>query len=117
MQKNLQELSNDKNEMIVNGQIIDAAEKHFASNIKVLDFDGSAIEGKQANIKRLNEFVGAIQKVNEIVLRHSASCDNTSFAEYVFSFEMKDGSTIYWHEIIRSIWENGQIVEEQYFKA
>lgn len=117
MEKNIQELSNAKNEMVTSGQIIDAAEKYFASNIKTIDFDGTVTEGKQATMKKLNDFTGSIQKVNEIVLHRSASYDNVSFSEYIFSFEMKDGSKIYWHEIIRSLWENGQIVEEQYFKG
>jgi len=116
MEKNLQKLSDAKNEMVTNGQIIDAAEKYFASNIKTIDFDG-VTEGKQATMKKLNDFVGSIQKVNEIALRRSASYDNVSFSEYIFSFEMKDGSKIYWHEVIRALWENGQIVEEQYFKG
>jgi hypothetical protein len=117
MEKNLQERSNTKNEMVANGQIIDAAERYFASNIRTIDFDGTVTEGKQATMKKLNDFVGAIQKVNEIALHRSASWDNASFSEYIFSFEMKDGSQIYWHEVIRSLWENGQIVEEQYFKG
>ena len=117
MQKNLQELSNEKNEMVTSGQIIDAAEKYFASNIKTIDFDGTVTEGKQATMKKLHDFVGAIQKVNEITRHRSASYDSASFSEYIFSFEMKDGSKIYWHETIRSLWENGQIVEEQYFKG
>ena len=117
MEKNLQELSNAKNEMVTKGQIIDAAEKYFASNIKTIDFDGTVTEGKQATMKKMNDFVSFIQMVNEITLHRSASYDNASFSEYIFSFEMKDGSKIYWHEIIRSLWENGQIVEEQYFKG
>lgn len=117
MEKELQELSNAKNEMITKGQIIDAAEKFFASNIKTIDFDGTVTEGKQAAMKKLNGFVDFIQTVNEITLYRSASYNDTSFSEYVFSFEMKDGSKIYWHEIIRSLWENGQIVEERYFKG
>ena len=117
MEKNLQELSNAKNEMVTSGQIIDAAKKYFASNIKTIDFDGTVTEGKEAVMKKLNEFVGSIQQVNEIALHRAASYDNASFSEYIFSFEMKDGSKIYWHEIIRSLWENGQIVEEQYFKG
>ena len=117
METNLQELSNAKNKMVTSGQIIDAAEKYFASNIKTIDFDGTVTEGKQTTMNKLNDFVGSIQKVNEIALRRSVSDDNVSFSEYIFSFEMKDGSKIYWHEIIRSLWEGGQIVEEQYFKG
>lgn len=117
MEKNLQELSNAKNELVTKGQIIDAAEMYFAANIKTVDFDGTVTEGKQAIMKKLDNFVGSIQKVNEIALRRSVSDDNVSFSEYIFNFEMKDGSQILWHEIIRSLWENGQIVEEQYFEG
>ncbi len=117
MKENLEELTNGKNEMITSGQIIEAAEKYFAPHVKTIDFDGTVTEGKKETLKKLNSFVGAIQNVNEITLHRSVSCDNASFSEYVFSFEMKDGSNIYWHEIIRSIWENGQIVTEQYFKG
>jgi hypothetical protein len=117
MEKNLQELSNAKNEKVTNGHIIDAAERYFAPNIRTIDTDGTVTEGKQATMKKLNDFVGSIQTVNKISLNRSASYGNASFSEYVFSFEMKNGSRIYWHEIIRSLWENGQIVEEQYFKG
>ena len=117
MKKTLQELSNTKNEMVAKGQIIDAAEQYFASNIKTIDFDGTVTEGKQTTMNKLNDFVGSIQKVNEITLHRSALGNNVSFSEYTFSFEMKDGSKIYWHEIILSLWENGQIVEERYFKG
>ncbi|HEX5555416.1 MAG TPA: hypothetical protein VFX43_19405 [Chitinophagaceae bacterium] len=117
MEKNLQKLSNGKDEMVSKGQILDAAEKYFASTIKTIDFDGTVTEGKQAAMKKLTAFVGSIQKVNEISLLRSATDNNASFSEYIFSFEMEDGSKIYWHEIIRSLWENEQIIEEQYFTA
>ena len=117
MEKNLQELSNAKNEMVTSGQIIEAAEKYFAANIKTIDFDGTITEGKQVAMKKLNDFVGSIKKVNEITLIHSSANRHASFAEYIFSFEMKDGTRIYWPEIIRALWENGQIVEERYFKG
>lgn len=117
MENNLQELSNAKDALVANGQIIDAAEKYFAANVKTIDFDGSRTAGKEETMERLQNFVGSIQKVNEITLHRSAADNNVSFSEYIFSFEMKDGSKIYWHEIIRALWENGKIVEEQYFQA
>ena len=56
----------------------------------------------------------------DLVINATVSNDssgNVSFAEFTFDFDMKDGSKILWHEIIRSVWENGLIVEEQYFKS
>ena len=117
MEMNLQQLPDAMNEMITNGQLIDAAEKYYASNIKTIEFDGTVTEGKQAAMKKLNDFVNSIQKVNKIELRRSVSGDNASFSEYILDFDMKDGSNVYLHEIIRSLWENGQVTEERYFKG
>ena len=117
MEKDLQELLAAKNELVKNGQILDAAEKYFAATITTIDFDGTVTEGKQSTTEKLNTFVGSIQKVNEITLHRTAADNDVTFAEYTFSFEMKDGSKIYWHEVIRSLWKNGQITEEQYFKG
>ena len=117
MKKNLQELSGNMNEMVTNGQLVDAAEKYYASNIRTIEFDGRATEGKQAAMKKLTDFVDAIQKVKEITLLRSASDDNASFSEYILDIDMKDGSNLYLHEIVRSLWENGQVVEERYFKG
>ena len=117
MQKNLQELSNAMNEMVKNGKLIDAAEKYYAPNIRTVEFDGRVTDGRQAAMKKLTDFVGSIQKVKEITLLRSAAGDNASFSEFILDLEMKDGSGIYLHEIVRSLWENGQIVEERYFKG
>ncbi|MBO9153514.1 hypothetical protein ACFOTA_14935 [Chitinophaga sp. GCM10012297] len=117
MQKDLQELSANMNEMVVKGQLVDAAEKYYASNIRTVEFDGTITEGRPAAMKKLNEFVGSIKKVKEITFLRSAVDDNASFSEYILSFEMTDGSEVYLHEIVRSLWENGQVVEERYFKG
>jgi len=37
-------------------------------------------------------------------------------SEFHFNFEMKDGSEVDWHEIIRRNWKEGKVVEEQYFQ-
>lgn len=119
MKHNIQELLAAKDELVAKGEIIEAAEKYFAPNIKTIDFDGSVTEGKKATMEKLEKFVGSIQKVNEITLihAHGVAQDNISFSEYIFSFEMKDGTKNYWHEIIHCQWVDGLIVEEQYFKG
>ena len=103
--------------MVTNGQLVDAAEKYYASNIRTMEFDGRTTEGKQAAMKKLADFVDSIQKVKEITLLRSAFDDNASFSEYILDIDMKDGSNLYLREIVRSLWENGQVVEERYFKG
>jgi len=55
--------------------------------------------------------------VNGIHHHHSVSNGDVSMSEYTFDFDMKDGSKILWHEVLRRVWSNGKVVEEQYFKA
>lgn len=117
MEKNLQELVNAMNGMILSGQLIDAAEKYYASTIRTIEYDGSVTEGKQAALTKLTDFVNSIDKVKEITFLRSAVDNNVSFSEYILDFDMKDGSNIYLHEIIRSLWEKGQVIEERYFKG
>ena len=118
MENSLNEIFSAKNEMVRKGQIVEATEKYFATNVKTIDFDAAApIVGKEAELAKMRGFAGAIAKVNGITLHHSSITGNVSFAEFTFDFDMKDGSKILWHEILRSVWENGLIVEERYFKS
>ena len=117
MEKDLRELSDAMNEMVVKGQLVEAAEKYYAPNIRTVEFDGRLTEGRDAAMKKLREFVDSIKSVKEITLLRSAVDDNASFSEYILSLEMKDGSDIYLHETVRSLWENGQVTEERYFKG
>jgi hypothetical protein len=117
MEQSLNEIFSAKNEMVKKGQIVEATEKYFAATAKTLDFDGTVTKDKAEMVNKMKGFAGAIAKVNGITLHHASISDNVSFAEFTFDFDMKDGSKILWHEILRSVWENGLIVEEQYFKS
>ena len=117
MEHKLSDLVSAKNEMILKGQIVEAVEKHFASDAVTMDFDGTATKSKAELVDKMKGFTGAIAKVNGIKLHHSATEGNVSLSEFTFNFEMKDGSKILWHEVIRAVWKDGKIVDEEYFKG
>lgn len=102
--------------MVSKGQIVEAIDKFFASDSLTTDFDGTITKAKAETMAKLSGFVGAIQKVNGITLHHSIAGEDFSMSEFTFDFDMKDGSKILWHEIIRRKWKNGKVVNEQYFK-
>ena len=85
--------------------------------IAFFDFDGTITNGKSEMIAKMQSFASAIAKVNSIALHHASLNEDISFAEFTFDFDMKDGSKVLWHEILRTIWQNGKIIEEQYFSA
>ena len=116
MELNLNQALLAKNEMVQKGQIVEATEQFFASEATTKDFDGTVTKSKEEMIAKMKGFAGAIKAVNGITLHFTALQGNVSFSEFTFDFDMQDGSKILWHEIIRSVWEHGKIVEEQYFK-
>lgn len=60
-------------------------------------------------------FTQDIVHVNAITLHNVAINGNISFNEFTFDLEMKFGNKVYWHEIIKRVWQDGKVLEEQYF--
>jgi hypothetical protein len=102
--------------MVSKGQILEAIEKFFAGNVDTIEVGGALTKTKNEKIGNLKTFLGGIQNVNGITVHHSAAGENVSFTEYTFDFDMKDGSKILWHEVIRRVWADGKVVHEQYFQ-
>jgi hypothetical protein len=102
--------------MILQGRFAEANEEFYAENTKTIDFTGVRTNSKTEHTQAMNDFLGTIAKVNEVTLLRTAIGEDFTFGEYIFSFDLKDGSKIYWHEICLSKWKDGLVVEEQYFK-
>jgi hypothetical protein len=117
MSQKLTDLFNEKNALILKGEMMEANEEFYASNAKTIDFNGMIANGKEEHKQTRKNFLSTIAKVNQIKLLKTAVGEDVTFAEFIFDFDMKDGSTIYWHEIIKSQWKDGLVVEEQYFKG
>ena len=112
---NVAHLNSELNAIVLKGDMITAVTQFFADNCKTIDHDGTIINSKPDHLKKMEGFLGGIAKVNGITLHHEASSDDVSFSEFTFDFDMKDGSKILWHEVLRRIWKDGKIVEESYF--
>ncbi len=104
--------------IVSQGAIVDAVKEFFADNANTSDYGSGGTSGKKEMVSKMEGFAGAIAKVNGITHHYSIVDGNVSASEFTFDFDMKDGSKIYWHEIIRRIWnEDGKVVHEEYFNA
>ena len=104
--------------MVSQGAIVEAIKEFMADNVTTSDYGKSATGNKAEMVTKHEGFAGSIAKVNGITQHHSLTEGNVSASEFTFDFDMKDGSKIYWHEIIRRIWnDEGKVVQEQYFNA
>lgn len=104
--------------MVAQGAIVDAVKIFFADNAATSDYNNVSTSDKSMMIEKMEGFVGAIAKVNGITHHHSITEKNLSASEFTFDFDMKDGSKILWHEVIRRKWNaDGKVVAEEYFQA
>lgn len=105
--------------IVSTGAVVEAVKQFFAENANTSDHgQGGTTTGKDEMIAKMEGFAGAIVKVNGITLHHSIVDGHVSASEFTFDFDMADGSKIYWHEIIRRIWnDEGKVIQEEYFNA
>ncbi len=116
---NIKEQVQKMDSVVSTGAVVDAVKVFFADNASTSDHgEGGITADKAAMVRKMEGFAGAIAKVNGITLHHSIVEENVSASEFTFDFDMKDGSQIYWHEIIRRIWNSeGKVIQEEYFNA
>lgn len=112
----IKKLNTELDAIVSKGDMIAAVSGYFADNAVTTDHDGTVINTKAGHLAKMESFLGGIAKVNGITFHASAAEGNVSFSEFTFDFDMKDGSKILWHEILRREWNNGKIVTEKYFK-
>lgn len=104
--------------IVTKGAIVDAVTEFFADAAVTSDYGDGGTNGKAEMVSKMEGFAGAIAAVNGITHHHSIVDGNVSASEFTFDFDMKDGSKIYWHEIIRRVWnDEGRVIQEEYFNA
>lgn len=104
--------------LVSTGAIVEAVDQFFADDATTADYNDGRTNGKPEMLQKMEGFANSIARVNGIEHHHSIVDGNVSASEFTFDFDMKDCSKIYWHEIIRRVWnEQGQVIQEEYFNA
>ena len=115
---NIKNQVSEMDAMVSQGAIVDAVKKYFSESANTSDYNDVTTSGKSQMVNKMEGFVGAIAKVNGITHHRTLVEGNLSASEFTFDFDMKDGSKILWHEIIRRIWnDEGRVINEEYFQA
>lgn len=115
---NLKDQVQKMDDMVKQGAIVDAVKTFFSDDASTSDYGDLNTSGKSQMVEKMEGFTGGIAKVNGIQHHHSIVGDGVSASEFTFDFDMKDGSKILWHEIIRRVWnDQGKVIQEEYFNA
>ncbi|WP_298545918.1 hypothetical protein [uncultured Aquimarina sp.] len=111
-------LATEMDSIVAKGAIVDAVKQFFAQNATTSDYNNVTTNDKAQMVEKMEGFANSIKKVNGITLHHTIVDGNVSASEFTFDFDMADNSSIYWHEIIRRVWNNeGKVIQEEYFNA
>ena len=113
----LNNLVQEMDALVSQGDMVNAIDKFFSDDAQTSDYSEVQTSGKSQMIEKMNGFLGAIANVNGITHHRTIVDGDASASEFTFDFDMKDGSKIYWHEIIRRVWSDGKVVQEEYFDA
>ena len=108
----------DLNHQILNGQILPAFEQYYAEDVVMTDQGQPPRTGKSVNreyeeafVNGLTEFRGA--EVKSVAVDEQA---NKAFVEWHFDFTHKDYGDQKYDQVAVQTWDDGQIVEERFYK-
>ncbi len=105
------------NELIDNGQILEAFETYVAEDVVMDDQleDDGPWEGKEANREREKEFVNFIDEVHNVELHDEAVEGDVSFSEWTYHVTFKNGDVMDRRQIERRKWEDGEVTDVMFF--
>lgn len=105
------------NQMILEGQALDAFEKYYADDIVMYEADQPPRKGKAINRQFEQEFFGAIAEFHGAELHGSAVQGDHSYSEWTFDFTLKDGTRVTNRQVAAREWRDGKVVSERFYKA
>lgn len=112
---NIKEKVDDLNKMILNGQNMEAFEKHYHDEVTMQENNGSPTTGKMANRERELQSMTAVDQFHGAELKSVLVGDNLSMCEWAFDMTYKGGHRIKIQQVAVQKWKDGKIIYEQFY--
>ena len=85
---NIKERVQEMDALVSKGAIVDAVQEFFYDKSNTSDYSNGKTSGKPEMVAKMQEFTGAIAKVNGITHHHTIVDKNVSASEFTFDFDM-----------------------------
>ncbi|WP_157637720.1 nuclear transport factor 2 family protein [Flexithrix dorotheae] len=112
---NVKEQVNELNQMILEGNILEAFDKFYDESVKMQENDQPATEGKSACRKNEEAFVSSITEFRGAEVKNVIAGDNISVVEWHFDYDHKDWGTRKYDQVAVQNWKDGKIINERFF--
>jgi hypothetical protein len=101
------------------GQAIEAMKKHYSNDVTMIESDGSATTGLEANLKREEEFFASITTMRSMTIDDTFVYSNPVTEESIvvttssMDFDI-NGQPIKGQQVSITHWENDKVMREQF---
>ncbi|MBU6340485.1 MAG: DUF4332 domain-containing protein [Bacteroidetes bacterium] len=110
----LKQLLEAVDNQVLAGDIIGAFDQFAADHCITMSTPQDKTSSKAQKMDALRWFFENIESINRIERTATQIIGNVTESEFVFDFTARQGNPMSYQEVIRRVWENGQIIEEHY---
>lgn len=105
----------DLNDMLLQGQQIEALEKFYDPGVEVQENDKDPVRGKDNAIEAKKAFLAGIKAIRCVKPLKVAVGEGTTMVEWQVSYESIEGKAQQFTQVAVQEWKNGQIVKEKFY--
>ena len=105
----------DLNRMILEGQILEAIDKHYADDVVMQENEQPPTVGKVANRAREAEFLANLVAFRGAEVKAVTVGDGVTTVEWFFDYTHAAWGDRTYHQVSVQRWEDGQIVHERFY--
>ena len=105
----------DLNDMLLQGQEIEALEKFYDPEVEVQKNDEEPVRGKDKAIQARKAFLSGLKEINCVKPLKVAVGEGTTMVEWQVSYQLNTGSEEQFTQVAVQEWKDGQIVKERFY--
>ena len=108
-------LDRELNKAILAGDILNAFEKFYATDVVMQENDAQPFVGKDVNRKREQDFVNSVEQFHSAKLLGEAVNGDLSYSEWEYDVTFKGGTRTKLTQVAARRWRSGQVVQERFY--
>ena len=105
----------DLNDMLLQGQQIEALEKFYDPEVEVQENDDDPVRGKVRAIQARKAFLAGVKEINCVKPLKVAVGEATTMVEWQVSYQLNEGTEQQFTQVAVQEWKDGQIVREKFY--
>lgn len=105
----------DLNDMLLQGEQIEALEKFYDPQVEVQENDNDPVRGKVKAIEARKAFLAGVKEINSVKPLKVAVGEGTTMVEWQVAYHLKEGTEQQFTQVAVQEWKDGQIVKEKFY--